>query len=365
MRITRIATDHLRVPITFGNRISLSGPKPSPETIDVIVVDLATDAGNGLGFTYLQGPGAAAARDLIDNEMSSLMLGEEAADIERLFAKAESRFRPVGFGGLAARAYAAIDIALWDLKAKAAGLPLYQFLGHNKPAAPFFASDIAILNRPAVDAVKLAQPLVKQGAMGVRVEVGSGDVRADADRVREISDGLGDAASVSVAADGRFDLGTAEALTHFFEDIGIDWFEDPIPTADELGYAKLASLAEIPLAIGASFDSRERFFRVLRSGTVRTVRPDPCRLGGITPLLKIAAVAEAFQAAVSPVRMPEVGVHLACGLAAVPHVDRVSWFAELFTGAPTIENGKLTPSRLPGLGIALDEIAASKRRVAQ
>src|SRR5204863_3949321 len=108
--------------------------------------------------------------------------------------------------------------------------------------APFFASDIATLGRTSSEVVKLAKTLVKQGAMGVRVEVGSGDVRADADRVREISDGLGDDASVSVAADGRFDLGTAEALTHFFEDIGIDWFEDPIPAADEIGYAKLASL---------------------------------------------------------------------------------------------------------------------------
>jgi len=354
----------LRVPIAAGNRIPLSGPKPSPESIDLIVVHLETDAGvAGLGYTYLKGPGVAAVRELIDNDLSPLVLGEDAADIDRLFAKAESRFRPVGFGGLAARAYTAIDIALCDFKAKAARVPLYQLLGNNKPAAPFFASDIGTLNRPAAEVVKLAQPLVKQGAMGVRVEVGSGDVRADADRVREISDGLGDEASVSVAANGRFDLGTAEALTHFFEDIGIDWFEDPIPTADELGYAKLASLAEIPLAIGASFDSRERFFRVLRGGTVRTVRPDPCRLGGITPILKIAAVAEAFQAVVSPVRMPEVGVHLACGLAAVPHVDRVSWFAELFTGGPTVENGKLTPSQSPGLGIALDEAAASKRRV--
>src|SRR5437764_1200304 len=114
---------------------------------------------------------------------------------------------------------------------------------------------------------------------------------------------VGEGGWVGVAADGRFDLGTAQALAHFFEDVGIDWFEDPIPAADEPGYEKLAGLMEVPLAVGSSFDSREQFFRVIRSDVVRTVRPDVCRLGGITPVLKVAAVAEAFQVAVSPVRL--------------------------------------------------------------
>jgi L-alanine-DL-glutamate epimerase-like enolase superfamily enzyme len=364
MKIVRLVSDHVRAPLAVPERIPLSGPRPSAEAIDLLLVRVETDAGlSGIGFTYLQGPGAKIVRDLVDDELSRLVVGHDPRETERLFARVEERFRPVGFGGLAARAYAAIDIGLWDIKAKAAALPLFKLLGNAKPSAPFFVSDIATLDRSAADVIKLATPQVKLGAMGVRVEVGSGDVRADADRVRAISEGLGEGASVSVAANGRFDLGTAEALTHFFEDIGIDWFEDPIPAADEIGYAKLASLAEIPLAIGSSFDSRERFFRVIRSGVIRTIRPDACRLGGITPLLKIASVAEAFQVSVSPVRLPEVGVHLACGLAAVPHADTVSWFADLFTGSPRVESGKLIPSGEPGLGITVNEDVAANWRV--
>jgi L-alanine-DL-glutamate epimerase-like enolase superfamily enzyme len=333
--------------------------------VDLILVHLDTDAGvRGLGFTYLAGPGAAAARGLIDTELSPLLVGEDARHTDRLLATAEARFRPVGFAGLAARAYCAIDLALWDAKAKAAGVPLAQLLGGARPAAPYFASDIATAGRSAAEVVRLAKPLLKQGATGVRVEVGgSSDIQADADRVREISDGLGDHASVSVAADGRFDLGTAEALSHFFEDIGVDWFEDPIPAADEPGYAKLAGLAEIPLAVGSSFGTREQFFRVIRAGVVRTVRPDVCRLGGITPLLKIAAVAEAFQVSVSPVRLPEVGVHLACGLGVVAQVDSVGWFADVFAGGPRVEGGKLAPPAAPGLGLSVNEDAAKKWRV--
>ncbi|HJZ53523.1 MAG TPA: mandelate racemase/muconate lactonizing enzyme family protein, partial [Gemmataceae bacterium] len=336
MKLTRLTTDHVRVPLGKPGRVSLTDPKPAgPDAVDLILVHLETDSGlAGLGFTYLLGPGAGAVRGLIDTELSPLVVGHDPRDTERLFARAEARFRSVGFAGLAARAYCAIDAALWDLKAKAAGVPLFQLLGNARSAAPFFVSDLALAGRSAADVLKAAKPLLKQGAIGVRVEVGGGDVQADAERVREISDGLGEDGWVGVAADGRFDLGTAQALSHFFEDIGIDWFEDPIPAADEPGYEKLANLMEVPLALGASFDTRDAFFRVIRSGLVRTVRPDVCRLGGITPLLKVVAVAEAFQVAVSPVRLPEVGVQLACGLGVVPHVDSVGWFADVFTGGP-------------------------------
>ena len=364
MKITRLTTDHLRVPLAVSGRIPLGAKPASPEAINLILVHVETDTGTaGLGLTYVAGPGAAAVRSLIDTELSPLVVGEDPRSAERLFAKVESRFRGVGFHGLAARAYAAIDIALWDLKARAAGVPLFRMLGAAKPSASFFVSDIATAGRSISEVVKLTKPLLKQGATGVRVEVGSGDVSSDADRVRDIGEGLGEEASACVAASGRYDLGTAEALCHFFEDIGISWFEDPIPADDEAGYAKLASLAEIPLAVGSSIGSREQFFKVIRDGVIRIVRPDVCRLGGITPLLKVATVAEAYHVAVLPVRLPEAGVHLACGLAAVTQVDSVSWFAELFNGSATNENGKLVPGEKPGLGLEINETAAAKWRV--
>jgi L-alanine-DL-glutamate epimerase-like enolase superfamily enzyme len=347
MKLVRITTDHVRVPLAAKpTRISLTDPQrpTGPDAVDLVIVNAETEAGlTGLGFTYVLGAGANAVRSLIDNEVSQVVVGEDARDTDKLFAKAEGRFRGVGFAGAVARAYSAIDVALWDIKAKAAGVPLFRLLGAARESAPFFVSDVA-------DA-KAAKPLMKQGAMGLRVEVGGGDVQADAERVREISDGLGDDGWVGVSAGGRFDLGTAQALAHFFEDIGIDWFEDPIPASDSPGYAKLANLMEVPLAVGSSFDSREMFFRVIRDGVVRTVRPDIARIGGITPLLKVAAVAEAYHVAVSPVRMPEVGVHLACGLGVVPHVDTVSWFKDVFTGWATIADGKLVPGAGHGLGL--------------
>jgi L-alanine-DL-glutamate epimerase-like enolase superfamily enzyme len=353
MKLTKLTAEPVRVPLGKPSRIPLSDPKPAGVTaVDAVLVHLETDAGiSGLGFTYLLGPGAATVRSLIEGELTPLVLGEDPRDTDKLFAKAEAHFRSVGFAGLAARAYSAVDVALWDLKAKAAQLPLFRLLGNAREAVPFFVSDLGLGGHDSAEVLKAAKPLMKQGATGVRVEIGGGDVQADAERVREISDGLGDDAWVGVAADGRFDLGTAQALAHFFEDIGIDWFEDPIPAADEIGYAKLAGLMETPLAVGSGFASRDAFFRVIRTGHVRTIRPDIGRLGGITPLLKVASVAEAFQVSVCPVRMPEVGVHLACGLGVVSHVDSVSWFKDVFVGGPKLDGGKFVPSTEPGLGL--------------
>ncbi len=353
MKVTKITAEQLRVPLGKPTRIPLTDPKPTgPTAVELVMVQLETDAGlAGLGFTYVLGPGASAVRSLIEAELAPLVIGEDPRDTERLFVKAEGHFRAVGFAGLAARAYSALDVALWDIKAKAAELPLFRLLGGARTGASFFVSDLGSGGRDPGEVVKAAKPLMKQGATGVRIEINGGDVQADAERVREISDGLGDDAWVGVAADSRFDLGTAQALAHFFEDIGIDWFEDPIPAADEIGYAKLAGLMETPLAVGSGFGSREAFYRVIRAGHVRTIRPDVCRLGGITPFLKVAAVAEALHVAVSPVRMPEVSVHLACGLGVVPHVDSVSWFKDVFVGGPKIEGGKLVPSAEPGLGL--------------
>ncbi len=365
MKIVKLSTDHLRVPLGKPARVSLTDPKPAaPDAVDVVVVHLETDTGiRGLGFTYVLGAGAAAVRGLIDGELSSVVMSEDPRDTDRLLARAESRFRASGFAGLAARAYCAIDVALWDATAKAAGVPLAKLLGGAKPGAAFVVSDAATAARDAADAIKAAKPFLKQGAAGVRVEVGGGDVQADAERVRAIQDGVGEEAWVACSADGRFDLSTALALTHFFEDVGVDVFEDPIPATDAIGYEKLARLAEVPIAVGSTFDTRDAFFKVIRDGTIRTVRPDVCRLGGITPLLKVAAVAEAYHVAVSPVRMPEVGVHLACGLASVPHVDCVSWLRDVFGGGAQIEGGKMKPSAELGLGIALDTSAIGKWQV--
>jgi len=200
--------------------------------------------------------------------------------------------------------------------------------------------------------------------LGVAVDVGGGDVQLDADRVQQVRDGLGESAWLGIAADGRYDLGTALAMAHFYEeDVGIDWIDTPLPADDRVGYRRLAERMEVPLAVGSSFDDRDAFRRAVEVEAVRVLRPDPLRLGGISPVLKVAAVAEAFHVSVVPFRLPEVGVHLACALPNVPMAEWGSWLAAGFAEPVAPRQGKLVPPDRPGHGLELNADAVARFRV--
>lgn len=358
MKITRVETIPLALP-AVRVRVSLIDPAQLPTPL--VAVRLYTDTPHvGLGFTTAAA-GARALQSLLDADLGPLVVGEDPTDSERLFAKAQGRFRSTGWAGLAARAYAAIDIGLWDLKGKMAGLPLFRLLGASRPEVACFAGDLAAVGTDVHQTIKAARPLIDQGVLGVAVDVGGVAVQLDADRVQQIRDALGESAWLGIAADGRYDLGTALAMGHFYEeDVGIDWIDTPLPAEDRIGYQRLAERMDVPLAAGSSFDDRDAFRRTLEAGAVRVLRPDPLRLGGITPLLKVTAAAEAFNVAVVPYRLPEVGVHLACGLPNVPMAEWGTWLAAAFVEPIAPRQGRLVPPDRSGLGLDLNADAATR-----
>src|SRR4029078_10866930 len=133
--------------------------------------------------------------------------------------------------------------------AKAATLPLYRLLGGSRPSCSCYAGDLAGLGTDAQQTVGAARPVPDHGVLGVAVDVGGGDVQLDADRVQQIRDGLGESAWLGISADARYDLGTALAMAHFYEeDVVIDWLDMPLPTEDRTGYQRLAERMEVPLA---------------------------------------------------------------------------------------------------------------------
>lgn len=364
MEITLLECHHLRLPAA-RQRYSLTENAPlRPEAIDLIAVELQTRSGlRGLGFTTASA-GATAIRTVIEQEFRPLVVGENALQHERLAARVQNRFRATGWAGLLARAYAAIDIALWDLKGKAANLPLFQLLGGSRTSASVYLCDVAAPGQEAAQTLKIAKPLIEEGVLGLLVEVGGGDVQIDADRVQQIRDGLGENAWLGISAEGRYDLGTALAMAHFYEeDVGIDRYDFPLPADDATGYQRLAERMEVPLALGSSFDQRDPFRRALESGTVRVLRPDLLRLGGLTPFLKIATLAEAYPVTVTPYRLPELGVHLACGLPNIDAVDYTGALAAAFSEPLQIEKGKLIPSAKPGHGLELSPVAKERYAV--
>jgi len=250
------------------------------------------------------------------------------------------------------------------LKGKAANLPLYKLLGGARESAPVYGSDSAWLWMDVEAILDASRPYLDQGMMGIKVKVGA-DPEADADRLTRLREALGDDVWLGVDANERYDYATALAMGHFFEDeIGADWFEEPITCEDVEGHARLASKLEIPLAAGEMLFGRDEFVHYLQRDALDVLQPDVTRLGGLTPWLKVAALAEGSHRPVSPHLLPEVGVHLACGLRGVTSVEYMPWLYPLFTAPPKIEKGRLIPPPGPGLGLELDRDAVEKYRVA-
>ena len=354
MKIIRLETHHVRLPVAAG-KVSLNRVgRPTPRTDAIAVIVHADGDLSGVGITLTTAAGAAI-KQLIDSDLAPLVIDQDARTPEAIFHKTQAALRTTGWSGLVARAYAAIDIALWDLKAKAAGMSLGLLLGGARPAGSFVVSGMADIGTDAASTAKIAKPLMTEGAVGVIVDVGSGDVQQDADRVQQIRDTLGEDAWLGVRCDGRYDLQTALAMAHFYEeDVGIDWIESPLPIDDRHGYLRLAERMEVPLAVGGSFNEVSEFRDVLESGIARVLRPDMLRLGGLTPLLKVCRLAEAYPVNVVPTRFPELAVHLAGGLPNLPMVEMVTTLGPLLKNPLKPAHGKLTANVEPGNGLELN-----------
>src|SRR5581483_8636970 len=177
-------------------------------------------------------------------------------------------------------------------------------------------------------------------------------------RIREA---LGEDIWLAVDANQRYDYGTALSMGHFFEEeVGADWFEEPISCENIEGHARLAQKLEIPIAAGESLFSRAELRAYLDRGAVDVVQPDITRLGGLTPCLKAIQLADVHQRPVAPHLLPEVAVHLACGLPQVRMVEYMPWLYPAFVDPPAIVKGQIAAPKRSGLGLEIRDDAIEK-----
>jgi L-alanine-DL-glutamate epimerase-like enolase superfamily enzyme len=365
MRITAVETDLLRVPLKRPVALPATQDPRATTEVEVVLVRLLTSTGpTGLGICYTLGGGGAAVRSMIDTVIADVVRGQDPIATERLYLKAWTELEGLGFAGLAARAYAAVDFALWDVKGKQANLPVHRLLGGYRTTLKAVVSDTATPALGTKQALADTAAALDRGAAGVQIEVGTQDPEFDVERVRRLREGVPDGAWFEMSAGGRYDFATAVWMgTVGSDELGIDGFSDPLRPDDPDGLRRLADRLDVGLSVGALFDRPDDFVRLLDCGGIESVRIDPLRLGGLTPARKVAAYAELKHVAVFPVRLPEIGIHLAAGVVYGRMCEYVDWFDELFTGGPRFENNQLVVPSDPGLGLRVHEPVAAKYRV--
>lgn len=361
MQIQEIKFNLLSIPTTPARASATEIASGRNDKITTLVVKIRTKSGiEGIGFAYSLQGGGKAMLAIGQEDLAPLIINENALDNEKLASKVYWRTQTIGRTGLVQQVYSAIDVALWDIKGKAAKLPLHKLLGGFRESIPAYISHTGWLWMSVGQIIDLSKPFLEQGVMGLKVKVGA-NPQNDIERISNLREAMGENIWLAVDANERYDTGTALAMGNFYQDeIGVGWFEEPITCENIKGHSYLANNLDIPIASGEMLFSREEFHNYLEKGAMDIAQPDITRLGGITNTLKVIHYCESQNIPVSPHLLPELAVHLGCGLPQITSVEYMPWFEPLFNEYPKFKEGKLIPPEGPGLGLSLSEKAINE-----
>ena len=358
-RIRRVRLSSARLPLAVpvSDAKVLTGRQRPMTEVALLFAEITTEDGHeGLGFSYSKragGPGQFAHAAEIAPELP----GEDPSDIARIWTKLVWAGASVGRSGLSTQAIAAIDVALWDLKARRAGLPLAKLLGAHRDSVRCYNTSGGFLHAALDDVLEASDTALARGIGGVKVKVGQPDTTEDLRRLTKIREHLGDGVPLMVDANQQWDRPTAARMGRALEEFGLVWIEEPLDAYDAAGHAALAARLDTPVATGEMLTSVAEHAELIRHGAADILQPDAPRIGGITPFVKLMALAEHEHLQVAPHFAMELHLHLAAAYPYETWVEHFEWLEPLFEERLEIADGRmLLPSR-PGLGLTLSERA--------
>jgi L-alanine-DL-glutamate epimerase-like enolase superfamily enzyme len=312
-----------------------------------------SDGAEGVGYSYTIGTGGHAVVDLLARHLAPRLLGRDPAMIEQIWRDLFFHTHATAVGPLTALALCTIDTALWDRRCRVAGQPLHQAAGGAQASVPLYTTEGGWLHIETAALVDDALRAQAEGFGGCKIKVGRAP-HEDVARLAAVRDAVGLGFEIMVDANQAFHVDEAIRRARLYEPADIAWFEEPLPAEDLGGHVRLSQATTLPVAVGESLYSPCHFREYLQRGACSVVQVDVARIGGITPWLKTAHLAEAFNVPVCPHFLMELHVALA---AAVPNgrwVEYIPQLDSLTTEGLRIEAGRAIPSPEPGLGIAWD-----------
>ncbi|MDB5540679.1 MAG: mandelate racemase [Devosia sp.] len=323
-----------------------------------------TDAGGvtGTGYSYTIGTGGPSVIELLKRTLVPAIVGREALEIEKIWRDLFFLTHATTTGAITSIALAAIDTALWDLKARKLGLPLHLLAGGAQDAIPLYTTEGGWLHLDGSALIENALRAKADGFGGCKLKVGR-PIHEDVARISAVREAVGPGFEIFTDANQRFHVDEAIRRARAYEPLDIGWFEEPLTAEDISGHSRLAAHTSIPIAIGESLYSPLHFREYLERHACSIVQVDVGRIGGITPWLKVAHMAEAFNIAVCPHFLMELHVGLCAAIPNGRWVEYIPQLDELTTEGMTFRDGKAIPSNKPGLGIAWDFDAIERMTV--
>ena len=321
------------------------------------------DGSEGIGYTYTIGTGGSSVVALLADHLAPKLVGRDPECIEAIWKDLFFHTHATAVGAITSLTLAAVDTALWDLRCRRIGTPLWKVAGGAQPKVPVYTTEGGWLHLPTEALVEQTVAAKAQGFRGAKLKVGRPHVSEDVARLRAVRDAVGDAFEIMVDANQCFTVAEAIRRARAFEPFGLAWLEEPLPAEDLGGHVELAAHTAIPIAVGESLYHPAHFREYLERGACSIVQPDVARIGGITPWLKVAHLAESFNAAVCPHFLMELHVSLTAAVPNAAWVEYIPQLDEIATSRLVIADGFAVAPPAPGVGIAWDWPAVERRAV--
>lgn len=325
---------------SIGTRL-VTRPLPRPwgagvPELHVIVVEVSAGSLVGQGFSWTPTIGPHAVQALLEHDIAAFAVGRPARP-ELIWDELWRHLHEAGGGGLTTIAMAGLDLALWDLRAKAAGVGLSELLGVRRRSVPAYGSGVN-LHYSLSELSEQARRWVATGYVGAKIKVGSQELDRDIERVAAVREILGPQRWLAIDANQRWDVPAAERAVRALERFDLRWIEEPVRADDLAAYRYLRTRINVPLACGENIHTGYRFREFLAADAVDIVQPNVVRVGGLTPFLRIADLVRTASRTLAPHLLPDLSAQLAFSLPEAVWVEEVedAGLEQLgFVNAPT------------------------------
>lgn len=371
-QIVEVTSEVVSIPVT--------PPVISPAGVPVIThvdnVIVHVDAADGVrGSSYVWAPsGRGASAPMPANSTAFAVnaavamlvphaVGRDVSEYEGLCAAYERLAVTMG-GGILGTVYSGLDMALWDAHCKTLGVPLRKLLGGRRSSLPTYGNEL--LHHWGDDTTEfpaLAEKLLARGFTSLKLALGYMSVDAAVERIRVVREAVGPSVGLAVDLNSAYTYDAALAIGRGLEPFGLMWIEDPVPIERVDEYARLCAELDTPIAGGETSYSVGLFRTLLEADALDELIVEPMRIGGITGLLKVIALAEAFGRPISSHVYHNLCAHALSGGATAGFVEYLPWWDVLLEEPAALVGSEIVPADRPGIGIDFRADALKKYRV--
>jgi L-alanine-DL-glutamate epimerase-like enolase superfamily enzyme len=319
------------------------------ELVHVTIRD--SDGATGTGFTFSISGGAAAMQALVAGVIGDATITSPLERWDRLWYDLWARTHRLG-RGVAVPALSAVDIAVWDLRARRAGLPLYRLLGAQRDEVPVYRSLGGMPAMSTQQVVETATSYVAEGFGAIKLFCGAHRLEKEITRIAAVREAVGADVRIMVDCNERLDQLDALWFGRHLAEHDVYWLEEPLVSDDISGHVRLADRLNVPIAAGEHLIGRFEFVEYLRHGAAAVVQPDTPLMGGISECMRVATLAEAHGATLCPHFLPELHVHVVAATKAGKYVEYFPLVDDVLEESLPVSGGMARPPDRPGHGMA-------------